>query len=805
MLYFCNMITSRLLTALACMAPIVVAAQTFSLVKHYDEENGVPSHHITQMLQDSHGFMWFSTWNGLCRFDGYDFQTFKPEAGDGCTMANDRIRNIALRPDGKIICQVEENEYYLFDTRTYRFCDIHSDSKNQASADMQRYRQSKSAKGEKAGETTFTLTDMQGNEWRLTTGSISLYRKAEQHAQPLSIQPAAEVKCLFSDRQGRIWLTTREDAAVRIYDADMQPIGYLGPDGNIHKSYTSFGAAIYCMCQSSDGTLWLGSKPHGLFRLTPAGSQYTISQPAAMSSEDIYNIKEDSFGRLWIATMRHGLYYTDDHHTKFLTPKHYPQERGQRIRLLHITSHGLLIAAATDGLFAAKIEKNADSMHFIHHQREANREESLSSSATMDIAETTGDQLLVSTESGGVNIVAASSLLTPQPHFRHLNAANHGLPSDIALSLAPLDENRVMVTSSRLVTILDRLEHIRTLDAHHFAHSLRFADARPLPIAHGRWLFGLKDGAFVTSAEEMLKPPYTSPIVLTNIEVRGEGWEVRRETSAESLDTLMLHPQERSVTIHFAALDYCAPERISYAFRLCTGDDGDSTQWNHIGHDRSATLLNLPPGTYCLEVRGERWEVRGEGAPRTRKLTIIVQPTFWEAWYGQLLILLMIVAAVAAVVSTLLYIRRIKRRQRETLEAYLALIEVKDNSHQRSSASEAPEVSLPPSVTSDPTLERIMKFVEENISNADIGVGDMAAAAAVSRSGLQRKLKQTMGITPLDLLREARIKHACQLLQHSDNTVAETAFACGFTDPKYFSRCFKQTTGMSHTEYKMKQ
>jgi AraC-like DNA-binding protein len=99
-------------------------------------------------------------------------------------------------------------------------------------------------------------------------------------------------------------------------------------------------------------------------------------------------------------------------------------------------------------------------------------------------------------------------------------------------------------------------------------------------------------------------------------------------------------------------------------------------------------------------------------------------------------------------------------------------------------------------------LQRVMRFVEENISNSEAGVGDMAAAAAVSRSGLQRKLKEAMGITPQDLLREARIKRACQLLCQADMNVSEVAYACGFSDPKYFSRSFKQRVGVSPTEYK---
>lgn len=99
-------------------------------------------------------------------------------------------------------------------------------------------------------------------------------------------------------------------------------------------------------------------------------------------------------------------------------------------------------------------------------------------------------------------------------------------------------------------------------------------------------------------------------------------------------------------------------------------------------------------------------------------------------------------------------------------------------------------------------LRRVMQFVEENIGNSDVGVGDMADAAATSRSGLQRKLKQAMGVTPQELMKEARIKRACQLLRESDKNISEVAYACGFTDPKYFSRSFKQTTGKTPKEYR---
>ena len=78
----------------------------------------------------------------------------------------------------------------------------------------------------------------------------------------------------------------------------------------------------------------------------------------------------------------------------------------------------------------------------------------------------------------------------------------------------------------------------------------------------------------------------------------------------------------------------------------------------------------------------------------------------------------------------------------------------------------------------------------------------MADAVAMSRSVLQRKMKQVMGVSPLDFIKEARIKHACHLLSTTTMPVSDVAFACGYSDPKYFSRSFKASTGKSPKEWR---
>ena len=803
-----------------------VWSQPLCNVVKYDEADGVSSSHITQLLQDDQGFMWFSTWNGLCRYDGYEFQTFKPVVGDGCHMTNDKIRDIALLPDGLILCRVEE-DYFMFSLHTYRFRDLTSKEQQMAAEWISRYRQSQSMlKGRNMtwtdayqtqwtlhgdgqltyqealytlpltfGTLYFAMTDRQGNCWVLDDDCIYKLYTDVKRTQRLSIEPRAEVKCLFYDRQDRYLVATKDDQALRIYHQDGRLLGYLGADGRIHQGYTRFGAAVYCMYESNDGTLWLGTKPDGIFRLRRASAErFIIEHLTDCPATDVYHIVEDKYGRLWVATLDGGILCSDcpnDEKPRFFVPRQFPKELCQRVRYICLTKDDIMLVATGNGLCVAHLEREADQMCFRLHQRESERANSLSCSATMDVVQDTRGRLFVSTESGGVNQITTADLLADTLSFRHFNELFQAQGNDIVQSLTLLEDNGLMAVGSHLVTLIDSTSHGRVLDARYFQDDYRFSEAHPLALSNNRWIFGLRDGAIITfeSLGRGRRKQGASPIlVLTSVSVQGGD----SNYACELADSIVLNKDERSLTVRFAALDYSAAEHISYAFRLSTDD-----QWTYIGHDRTATLLDLEPGTYRLEIRSTNAD--GEWLDNIRSLTIIVTPTFWESLWGRLLILLLVFVTIAGVVFTFFYIKRIKRQQHETLEKYLTLIEER---RKQEPGDRRKEKDAPSDPELDPSLERVMTFIEEHISDSDIGVGDMASAAAISRSGLQRKLKQAMGITPQDLLREARIKRACQLLRNSNKTVSEVAYACGFSDPKYFSRCFKQSTGQSPTEYK---
>lgn len=103
-------------------------------------------------------------------------------------------------------------------------------------------------------------------------------------------------------------------------------------------------------------------------------------------------------------------------------------------------------------------------------------------------------------------------------------------------------------------------------------------------------------------------------------------------------------------------------------------------------------------------------------------------------------------------------------------------------------------------------MQRVAEYVDAHIMEPTVHTEDLASSVGTSRAKLFRKMKKTMGITPNEYVREARIKKARILLERSVEdggcSVAEVAYKCGFTDAKYFSRSFKLAVGLSPTEYR---
>ena len=757
----------------------------------YEESNGLSHGHATQIVQTQDGFLWIATWNGLNRFDGYEFQRMASQAGDGCNMPSDRIRDIWMGDDGNLYCQVDD-ELYLFNTATYRFSDV-TDAAGRKRAEELRKRFD--GRGQFDGQ-HITFTDRQGLLWTLGRDDVTCQRTLREPATLLPEEQHSQTRCLAADSKGRIWVMTKDDATIRLYDRQLHLLGYLTADGRLSRERALWPEPIYCMTETADGTIWMGSKPGGLYRLTEtADGAFRVEHIGGLQCTNVYDIKEDRYGRLWLATLDGGIACVE--HPREATPQIHtglslakPDEI-QRVRFIHLTADGILVATTTYGLLTARIEKDLGRVRFRHHVREANRPTSLGCNATMDVLEDSNGHLYISTESGGVLQVMTTDLTADTLSFSRCSMRG-GWPTDVALSLTAYGE-RMLIMSNGLLTVYDPQRATGSaFDAWFFSHTYRFNETHPLLLADGRWLLPTNAGTLAIDGRSLQSNSYVPNIVLTGIAIQNG----TSDLAVNELDTLVLSPTERNLTIKFAALDLSNAQRIKYAFRI----GNDDASWNNIGHDHSVTLLDLKPGTYSLWLHSTNAD--GVWVDNMRRLTIIVRPTFWETPWAMVLLAAIALGIAGAVGYTLLYIRHIKRQRQETLEKYLALIQVQADQPTPTPETETEAETPTAAADDDPFMKRVVDFVEQNLGNADVSIGDMAEACAVSRSGLQRKMKQQLGVTPVDFIREARIKRACQLLSHNGASVSDVGYRCGFSDPKYFSRVFKTSTGLSPSEYK---
>lgn len=94
------------------------------------------------------------------------------------------------------------------------------------------------------------------------------------------------------------------------------------------------------------------------------------------------------------------------------------------------------------------------------------------------------------------------------------------------------------------------------------------------------------------------------------------------------------------------------------------------------------------------------------------------------------------------------------------------------------------------------------EIVIKNIENAELSVDDFASKMAMSRSKLYRKLKTLFGVSPNIFIRDARLEFASTLLLKRDLSVSEIAFMCGFTDVKYFTKCFNEKYSLPPSQFK---
>lgn len=98
-------------------------------------------------------------------------------------------------------------------------------------------------------------------------------------------------------------------------------------------------------------------------------------------------------------------------------------------------------------------------------------------------------------------------------------------------------------------------------------------------------------------------------------------------------------------------------------------------------------------------------------------------------------------------------------------------------------------------------IKKVMAWLEENVSDPDVTVEQLATYVGMGRTSMYNKVKGLTGKSPVELIQEFRMEKATYYLKSGQYSVSETSYKVGFSDPGYFSRCFKKHFGISPADY----
>ena len=764
-------IVSILISALFVFLPIDSQVMTY-----YDDHSGLSSSRVGGGVQDKNGLLWFATWNGLNCYDGYEFHWVNIKPGDNAGISTGRLRDIRLSAKGNIWCHTD-NGIYAFDLSTYTFKEIPQKQQRVIAKYM--------------GKKWHGLTDTQGNRW--TADRQGLYRCSTPH-HPASIVKGTEgewPRSFAIDNIGNLWVSMADSRRIKVLDTY----------GTIVRTIT-LDTAPYAMLPMQNGRVWVGGKPGCLLRIENDGQQTSVSD------DIVYDIKEDSEGHLWIATFGEGIKvceYPDKTPVRISAPV---SGLGKlKVRRLLITPSGNIIATTTEGLLAGHIDdKHWQNTKLKLIKRDASNEGSLANNATMDLVRDSKGNIYVCTESSGIDMISESDLMScvdgnRQPVFRHFNVKNSSLTSDFCKAMTLASDTLIVVVGNDNITAFNPVSDQSVNYGRIFwSDTVRFEETKPLIMNDGSWILGTHEGALIASAHNLYSRGYIPPLVFTTLAIKDGGADLCLVPKNE----ITLDEDQRNITIGYAALDYTDNSGILYRSRL------DDSEWCATSKNRSVTLFNLTAGKHTFEVQStDRY---GRWVNNNHTITIIVAPYWYETWWATMLFVLIGIAIVATIIYTYLYIRRMNQQRKQLLEKYMkVLARTMDTPYRTSTArfkiTTAGEThELPAEDTR--FLNRVREYIDNNISNPDAGVDAMADAAAASRSTLNRHLRSLLGISASQLLIDARMQRAKQLLSRREETgdsIADIAKKCGYYDPHYFQRAFKQKHGVTPSEWENKK
>lgn len=251
-----------------------------------------------------------------------------------------------------------------------------------------------------------------------------------------------------------------------------------------------------------------------------------------------------------------------------------------------------------------------------------------------------------------------------------------------------------------------------------------------------------------------------------------------------NLSHITLLPHERGLDIRLTTFEHRYADKVSFAYCL----SGVYDDWVYLPQGQNTIQLpQLPRGRHQLHVKAT--DRNGAWGNASIVATLHCRRPWYTTWPA----ILLYITTVAAIAYGLWYVehrirllhRLIRRRGNLRLD----------------------EITLrPEEVTStrisDEFLRKVIAKAEEHLDDADYNVEMLSSDLCMSRNTLYRKLQALTGMSPVEFIRDIRLKKAATLLLSSpEASIADVSRKVGFANPSYFTRCFKGKFGVLPKEY----
>lgn len=318
-------------------------AQPFSFRK-FSVEQGLPSYSVISITQDKRGFMWFGTTDGLCRYDGIRFKTYKKSAANAASISSNNILSLDTDSEGRIWVGTSAG-LNRYNEKKDQFEDIPLAGKTNGNIfsiceDAKKKIWVGGAIGLiqiDKGKTTIIdyyqnhivkaiFEDSRGKIWIGSDKGVSIIDQQNDNVVtvPLSASvPAAELQnitTIAEDGDHNIWIGTQNNGA---YCFDPQLGSFKGYSSNSAGSQGLINNNIRCIFLDKDKRLWIGTQ-EGISILNPlTGTFQNIAHTSAnrnsLSQNSVYSIFQDNNGSMWVGTYFGGANLCYAYNTLFTT------------------------------------------------------------------------------------------------------------------------------------------------------------------------------------------------------------------------------------------------------------------------------------------------------------------------------------------------------------------------------------------------------------------------------------------------------------------------------------------------------